>query len=99
MPVSAMPGCPPYHQGVVHGAGLPSPSADSRRRGPGDAALHPLRDVDRGRVLRVVIGGRGPYIEFQTVWQSHMRVPAEELYRFNDPHVYYAEYRSHDKSD
>ena len=49
--------------------------------------------------LRVVIGGRGPYIEFQTVWQSHMRVPAEELYRFNDPHVYYAEYRSHDKSD
>ena len=28
-----------------------------------------------------------------------MRVPAEELYRFNDPHVYYAEYRSHDKSD
>src|ERR1035441_5408429 len=49
--------------------------------------------------LRVVIGGRGPYIEFQTVWQSHMRVPAEELYRFNDPHVYYGEYRSHDKSD
>ena len=47
--------------------------------------------------LRVVIGGRGPYIEFQTVWQSHMRVPAEELYRFNDPHVYYAEYRSHDQ--
>jgi hypothetical protein len=28
-----------------------------------------------------------------------MRVPAEELYRFNDPHVYYGEYRSHDKSD
>jgi hypothetical protein len=26
-----------------------------------------------------------------------MRVPAEELYRFNDPHVYYAEYRSHDQ--
>src|ERR1017187_334610 len=49
--------------------------------------------------LRVVIGGRGPYIEFQTVWQSHLRVPAEELYRFNDPHVYYAEYRSHDKSN
>src|SRR5450759_3916072 len=49
--------------------------------------------------LRVVIGGRWSYIEFQTVWQSHMRVPAEELYRFNDPHVYYAEYRSHDKSD
>jgi hypothetical protein len=49
--------------------------------------------------LRVVIGGRGPYIEFQTVWQSHMRVPAEELYRFNDPHVYYGEHRSHDKSD
>src|SRR5674476_300968 len=49
--------------------------------------------------LRVVIGGRGPYIEFQPFWQSHMRVPAEELYRFNDPHVYYAEYRSHDKSD
>src|ERR1019366_10060851 len=33
--------------------------------------------------LRVVIGGRGPYIEFQTGWQSHMRGPAGGLYRFH----------------
>ena len=28
-----------------------------------------------------------------------MRVPADELYRFDDPHVFYAEYRSNDDAN
>src|ERR1035441_5172486 len=99
MPGTETPGCLPYHQGVDHGPGLPA-----RLRIPvdGDPAMRLFTrsgTLVADGYLRVVVGGSGPYIEFQTVWQSHMRVPAEELYRFNDPHVYYAEYRSHDKSD
>jgi len=51
--------------------------------------------------VRVVIGQRGPYIEFdnEQLWRSHLCVRADELYRFNDPHMYYAEYRSNDDAD
>ena len=45
---------------------------------------------------RVVIGGRGPYVEFL---QRHMEMrnfmmPDEEEYRINDPIAFYVEYRS-----
>jgi hypothetical protein len=45
-----------------------------------------------------VIGERGPYVELnnEQLWRSHLRVPAAEVYRFNDHHVFYAEYRSND---
>jgi hypothetical protein len=51
--------------------------------------------------LRVVIGDRGPYLEFhhEQLWRCHMRVPAAEYYRHFDTHVFYAEYRSNDVSD
>ena len=51
--------------------------------------------------VRIVIGGRGPYVEFdnEQLWRSHLRVPAAEVYRFNDAHVFYACYRSNDDSD
>ena len=51
--------------------------------------------------VRVVIGARGPYVEIdnEQIWRSHLRVPAAEVYRFNDPHVFYATYRSNDDSD
>jgi hypothetical protein len=50
--------------------------------------------------VRVVIGQRGPYVEFnnEQLWRSRLRVPAAEVYRFNDRHVFYAEYRSNDDS-
>jgi len=50
--------------------------------------------------LRVVIGGRGPYVEFspnQIIWEN-FGIPAEERYRLRDPVVYYEEYRSKDES-
>jgi hypothetical protein len=51
--------------------------------------------------VRVVIGARGPYVEIdnEQIWRSRLRVPAAEVYRFNDPHVFYATYRSNDDSD
>ena len=51
--------------------------------------------------VRVVIGARGPYVEIdnEQIWRSHLRVPAAEVYRFNDAHVFYATYRSNDDSD
>jgi hypothetical protein len=45
---------------------------------------------------RIVIGGRGPYVEFtedQIVFDS-FKVPREQLYRFKDARVYYIELRS-----
>ena len=45
---------------------------------------------------RIVIGGRGPYIEFTTdmMINNHMHIPDNQLYRFNDMRVYYIEYRT-----
>lgn len=48
--------------------------------------------------LRVVIGKRGPYIEFtpnQIIWENFL-VPEKEKYRLNNPVVYYDEFRSKD---
>ena len=48
--------------------------------------------------LRVVIGKRGPYVEFdhyQIRWEN-FDVPEAERYRMKNPMVYYNEYRSTD---
>lgn len=48
--------------------------------------------------LRVVIGKRGPYVEFsnnQIIWENFI-VPEKEKYRLTNAVVYYDEYRSKD---
>ena len=48
--------------------------------------------------LRVVIGKRGPYVEFspnQIIWENFL-VPEKEKYRLTNAVVYYNEYRSKD---
>lgn len=48
---------------------------------------------------RVVIGGRGPYVEFtdeQIVFKS-FHIPKDQLYRLTDKRVYYVEMRSIDE--
>ena len=50
--------------------------------------------------LRVVIGKRGPYVEFsanQILWENFF-VPETEKYRLTNAVVYYDEYRSKDPS-
>ena len=50
--------------------------------------------------LRVVIGKRGPYVEFspaQIVWEN-FTIPDSEKYRLTNGIVYYDEYRSNDES-
>lgn len=48
--------------------------------------------------IRVVIGGRGPYIEFNStqIITDNIHVPKEELYRLKSNNVYYDEYRTND---
>ncbi|MBN2033736.1 MAG: hypothetical protein JW836_10700 [Deltaproteobacteria bacterium] len=52
---------------------------------------------------RIVIGGRGPYIEFlpgQLVWEN-LQIPDEQKHRKEHPwedRVYYAEWRTKDES-
>jgi hypothetical protein len=48
--------------------------------------------------IRVVIGGRGPYIEFSTeqILSENIHIPKEELYRLKSNSVYYDEYRTND---
>ena len=50
---------------------------------------------------RVVIGGRGPYVEFinTDIVFSNIHIPTNQKYRFNNPNVYYLEYRSNDASN
>jgi hypothetical protein len=50
---------------------------------------------------RVVIGGRGPYVEFSEdqIAMPSFFVPKEQLYRFFDKRIYYMEFRSNDKSN
>lgn len=50
---------------------------------------------------RVVIGGRGPYVEFtedQLLFKS-FHIPKDQLYRLTDKRVYYIELRSSDESN
>jgi len=53
---------------------------------------------------RVVIGGRGPYVEFlpgHLIWDS-LQLPGEEKYRLEHPwkdKVFYVEWRTKDQSN
>ena len=45
---------------------------------------------------RVVIGQRGPYIEFNKndIFEKELYIPKSQLYRLSDPKVYYIEFRT-----
>ncbi|KKK71190.1 hypothetical protein LCGC14_2916390 [marine sediment metagenome] len=49
---------------------------------------------------RIVIGGRGPYIEFQTdqLFLPVLHIPQHCQYRVDSPRVYYIEYRTKDEA-
>lgn len=50
---------------------------------------------------RIVIGERGPYIEFKNsmMKMNNLHVPKEQEYRLTDQRVYYVEFRTNDKSN
>ena len=50
---------------------------------------------------RIVIGQRGPYIEFTTnqILCDKLFIPKNQLYRLSDPKVYYIEFRTNDSSN
>lgn len=54
------------------------------------------RELVATRYTRVVIGSRGPYIEFNTdsINMSNFHVPPDQLWRFTSSTAYYIEYRS-----
>lgn len=45
---------------------------------------------------RVVIGQRGPYVEFtkKQISEKGLYIPTKQLYRLSDPKVYYIEFRT-----
>ena len=45
---------------------------------------------------RVVIGQRGPYVEFtkNQIFDTSLYIPKNQLYRLSDPKVYYIEFRT-----
>jgi hypothetical protein len=45
---------------------------------------------------RVVIGQRGPYVEFtkNQILDTELYIPKSQLYRLSDPKVYYIEFRT-----
>ena len=49
---------------------------------------------------RIVIGGRGPYVEFKesNIFKENFEIPKEEEYRLTNGISYYIEYRSKDES-
>lgn len=51
--------------------------------------------------IRVVIGGRGPYIEFDPsqILIDSFHIPKDQEYRQTDRRVYYVEFRSNDESN
>lgn len=50
---------------------------------------------------RVVIGGRGPYIEFteKQIELNSFIIPKNQLYRLTDLRIYYIEFRSNDDAN
>jgi hypothetical protein len=50
---------------------------------------------------RVVIGQRGPYVEFSKddIHLNQLYIPKNQLYRLSDPKVYYIEFRTNDASN
>jgi len=49
---------------------------------------------------RVVIGQRGPYVEFtkNQIIDTELYIPKSQLYRLSDPKVYYIEFRTVEKN-
>lgn len=49
---------------------------------------------------RVVIGQRGPYVEFtkNQIIDTKLYIPKSQLYRLSDPKVYYIEFRTVEKN-
>ena len=50
---------------------------------------------------RVVIGQRGPYVEFTSnqILCDKLFIPKNQLYRLSDPKIYYIEFRTNDSSN
>jgi len=50
---------------------------------------------------RVVIGQRGPYVEFSPnqILCDKLFIPKNQLYRLSDPKIYYIEFRTNDESN
>ena len=50
---------------------------------------------------RVVIGQRGPYVEFtpNQILCDKLFIPKNQLYRLSDPKIYYIEFRTNDESN
>lgn len=59
---------------------------------PGYPSYNSISD----KYQRVVIGQRGPYIEFtkNQIIDSQLYIPRSQLYRLSDPKVYYIEFRT-----
>jgi len=57
---------------------------------------YPSYNVIAEKYERVVIGQRGPYIEFtkNQIIDSKIYIPKNQLYRLSDPKVYYIEFRT-----
>jgi len=51
--------------------------------------------------LRIVIGGRGPYIEFEesSILEDNIHMPRDQEWRVNNENSYYNEFRTVDKSN
>jgi hypothetical protein len=50
---------------------------------------------------RVVIGQRGPYVEFTSnqILCNKLFIPKSQLFRLSDPKIYYIEFRTNDDSN
>lgn len=46
---------------------------------------------------RLVIGKRGPYVEFNNINTENIHIPKEQKYRLDNLLVYYDEYRTNDE--
>lgn len=59
---------------------------------PKQQSCNPIAD----RYQRVVIGQRGPYIEFtkNQIIDNLLYIPKNQLYRLSDPKIYYVEFRT-----
>lgn len=57
---------------------------------------YPSYNAIADRYQRIVIGQRGPYIEFtkNQIVDSQLYIPKNQLYRLSDPKVYYIEFRT-----
>lgn len=63
-------------------------------------STYPSYNSIADRYQRVVIGQRGPYIEFtkNQIFDTSLYIPKDQLYRLSDPKVYYIEFRTIDSN-